>query len=323
MEGVYCPYCHKKNETVVTRCIHCGERLIPVSMNGSMIDQSNAERTDCQKFLPLLSEKSIALVVDGTDHQLVIPQTRKIVLGRINDDDQTELCDLSSLGKLVTGVSRRHAVIRQTGDGFSIEDLNSTNGTSINGKRLEPGKAYALHCQDTIKLASLRLTICFHTAVKTERTEIRLRKRNKLALETRKLYPNFMSVHLVPYLEAVAELQRLVGLSRTRPPSEPRIHKIVEDSATILISLDLDASTRRIITHTLLPWRETHTEYIGWSNAINDAAMGAQLIELTNIVLQEVAPQETIMDKTMQKLQTAVATIITSPLDPVFTQEKG
>lgn len=34
-------------------------------------------------------------------------------------------------------VSRRHAVVRQVDAGLALEDLGSTNGTWVNGKRIE------------------------------------------------------------------------------------------------------------------------------------------------------------------------------------------
>ena len=41
-------------------------------------------------------------------------------------------------------VSRRHAEIRFEKGHFSLRDLGSTNGTSIDQRRIEPGKSYAL-----------------------------------------------------------------------------------------------------------------------------------------------------------------------------------
>src|SRR5271163_3624802 len=53
-----------------------------------------------------------------------------------------------------TTVSRRHATITRKGDGFELADLGSTNGTSVNGRRLtEP---VALKPGDEIKFGSVR-----------------------------------------------------------------------------------------------------------------------------------------------------------------------
>ncbi len=48
------------------------------------------------------------------------------------------------------GVSRRHAVIRLTDSGLVIEDLGSSNGTFVNGERIE--KARSLSPGDEVRL---------------------------------------------------------------------------------------------------------------------------------------------------------------------------
>jgi hypothetical protein len=56
-------------------------------------------------------------------------------------------------------VSRRHALIESREDGIFITDHGvdgngSTNGTFINGKKIEPGKPYRLNRGDEISLGS-------------------------------------------------------------------------------------------------------------------------------------------------------------------------
>jgi len=50
-------------------------------------------------------------------------------------------------------VSGEHAKIELTRKGHTITDLNSTNGTYVNGKQLEPGKAYPLGSNDIIRFS--------------------------------------------------------------------------------------------------------------------------------------------------------------------------
>lgn len=51
-------------------------------------------------------------------------------------------------------VSHTHGKIISNKDGVFIEDLNSTNGTFINGKKLDAQKMYALKDQDNIKMGN-------------------------------------------------------------------------------------------------------------------------------------------------------------------------
>lgn len=54
------------------------------------------------------------------------------------------------------GVSRRHAKISPSSQGWMIEDLHSTNGVSVNGQRL-PGGAAMLRDGDRIELANTEI----------------------------------------------------------------------------------------------------------------------------------------------------------------------
>ena len=56
-------------------------------------------------------------------------------------------------------VSRRHLRIRWTGDEFEVEDLNSSNGTAVNGELLEPFQPRPLGAGDTVRVGSLELMV--------------------------------------------------------------------------------------------------------------------------------------------------------------------
>jgi two-component system cell cycle response regulator len=51
-------------------------------------------------------------------------------------------------------ISRKHARIKQSGGTVTIEDLGSSNGTSVNSKKLEPGNVVTLSKEDMIKLGN-------------------------------------------------------------------------------------------------------------------------------------------------------------------------
>jgi pSer/pThr/pTyr-binding forkhead associated (FHA) protein len=65
--------------------------------------------------------------------------------------------DLADLEGERSGVSRRHARILKRPDGIYLEDLNSTNFTFLNRKRLQPGQTYLLKDGDEIRLGVLTL----------------------------------------------------------------------------------------------------------------------------------------------------------------------
>jgi hypothetical protein len=86
---------------------------------------------------------SAIVVVDG--RRLVVGR-RGAVIGRSRD------CDIV-LGD--ANVSRRHAEILPTEGGWSINDLGSTNGTAVNGRRIR--NAVALSGGDRIELGTSEL----------------------------------------------------------------------------------------------------------------------------------------------------------------------
>ena len=56
-------------------------------------------------------------------------------------------------------VSRRHLRILRTGEGFEVEDLNSSNGTVVNEQRLEPFQRLRLEAGDRILIGGLELLV--------------------------------------------------------------------------------------------------------------------------------------------------------------------
>ena len=54
-------------------------------------------------------------------------------------------------------ISREHARVRRAGDGYEIEDLGSTNGTVVNGRRIQ--EPQALMAGDTIEVGGTTLVV--------------------------------------------------------------------------------------------------------------------------------------------------------------------
>src|SRR5579885_3580631 len=57
-----------------------------------------------------------------------------------------------------TTVSRIHAAIEHIGSSYTVTDLNSTNATRLNGKRLEPDRATPLNDGDTLTFGKVTAT---------------------------------------------------------------------------------------------------------------------------------------------------------------------
>jgi len=60
--------------------------------------------------------------------------------------------DLTSHGGDGGGVSRRHCIIRQQGNQYTIEDQHSTNFTFVNKNQIPPNQPIVLSHGDEIRL---------------------------------------------------------------------------------------------------------------------------------------------------------------------------
>ena len=54
---------------------------------------------------------------------------------------------------------KSHLLVRYTGQCFAVEDKNSTNGTCINGNRLEPGELVKIKNGDKVKMGNEVFTV--------------------------------------------------------------------------------------------------------------------------------------------------------------------
>ncbi|MGJ3240006.1 MAG: FHA domain-containing protein [Anaerolineae bacterium] len=97
---------------------------------------------------------------DGTEFP--VDTGSEIVLGRQpRADDPPVTVDVEAFDGHDLGVSRHHAMIKHIKDNLVLVDLDSINGTFINGRRAMPLKRYNLLDGDTITLGRLTLEIRF------------------------------------------------------------------------------------------------------------------------------------------------------------------
>ena len=88
--------------------------------------------------------------------------TKMITIGRSDSGSTFKPdIDLEDLGAVEKGVSRRHAQI-ELGDGnVTIHDLDSANGTYLNGQRLPAFQPRILHNGDELRFGKLTTNIFF------------------------------------------------------------------------------------------------------------------------------------------------------------------
>lgn len=90
--------------------------------------------------------------------QIVAPDEEGYVIGRSDEtSDFLPDIDLAKYSARELGVSRRHAaLVRYLGTPHLI-DLNSVNGTFLNGRRLIPDMPYPVEFESSVRLGTLQL----------------------------------------------------------------------------------------------------------------------------------------------------------------------
>jgi len=109
----------------------------------------------------LLSEDGcVSLFVSGLREKLCFDKSPIITLGRLNELFHVEgLVDLSPYRATERGVSRIHCQLSLKDNQVYITDLGSTNGTYLNGRRLEPNQPTLITKRNTVSLARLPIKL--------------------------------------------------------------------------------------------------------------------------------------------------------------------
>jgi hypothetical protein len=140
------------------------------------IQQSHQAKVEADaKPIEVVRAGLLRLQAVDSREAITIRVKENIVLGR--PDPVTGLrpdIDLTPLAGYRLGVSRRHAEIHWYQDNtLRLYDLGSSNGTFLNGERLEVNKAYTLYNGDEIRLGQLGLYIYYEIQAETTIIPIR------------------------------------------------------------------------------------------------------------------------------------------------------
>lgn len=92
--------------------------------------------------------------------RLEAPDAGGYILGRSGSgSDYVPDVDFARCSAHEHGVSRRHAAIVRVNDTLHLLDLESVNGTFVNGKRLRPDAPHPIREGDTLALGTLNFIL--------------------------------------------------------------------------------------------------------------------------------------------------------------------
>jgi hypothetical protein len=149
-----CPACNEENPVSEVICRVCMTNLASVSPTprGEVAPDPISDT--------LVLRKKGAGAGKSNEKSLVTPAV--LTFSRLSDGRSLPVSGGGVLGRNGDAgaffsdsrtVSRRHAKVDFRGEAWWIEDLNSTNGTWVNGSRLDPGRPHLLKKGDTVALS--------------------------------------------------------------------------------------------------------------------------------------------------------------------------
>ena len=154
-----CPNCGHKNMLGAMFCDNCHVALDAIPVGTYQLDSDNELVAGGDK---LDEEHIIFLHLQGFSDPVTVKIEEKISIGRTGGAAGNDAhLNLDGYGAETMGVSRRHAELSRDGDNLYLNDLNSTNGTFLNGQKLTTGSPKRVHDGDEIRLGHMSLRLFF------------------------------------------------------------------------------------------------------------------------------------------------------------------
>lgn len=264
MNAKSCPNCQKQNVINALVCAYCGstfttERTKTVQLQD---DVANGAHLDRVEHLSSMYKDVFMFFMAHQPNPLVIAEPGdEILIGRYSETDGPLAVDLEEFGGAQLGVSRRHAKLLRDMDGCKLQDLDSKNGTWLNGVRIEPEIPYVIRSGDEIRLGQMIVHVYFNRTVAQVRSIVIINtKYTTDRLPHSRLTSSDLMLDLGPYLQAVGETQNIINDMQKRPDVEVSIDAIVTDkqSGTISVTIDGAGDALNLLRDYITPWKREH-----------------------------------------------------------------
>ncbi|GAB4463463.1 MAG: zinc ribbon domain-containing protein [Anaerolineae bacterium] len=171
---ITCANCHSENREGEFFCAVCGCGLINDPRTPIYMRREGVEvKTDRLAWGTSHFEEGDQLVIYVRDDAtpIIVEPGTQMVVGRSDAYSGVKPdLDLAAYRAVERGVSRYHAAIHRVEQALMLEDLNSSNGTRVNGRRVPPGQPWVLHDGDELRLGNLTMHLYFTAVPRLQRS---------------------------------------------------------------------------------------------------------------------------------------------------------
>lgn len=181
-----CPTCGHRNRPGTLVCDNCGTNLMTGSRAAvgtrdlvreqekekeaekpgeRLLDTSESRAIETAGATTFTEDMVLRIEIEGGTTPMLVYPKQEIIMGRRdpNTGGMPDV-DLTAYAGYRMGVSRRHAAIRLQDRHLNVSDLGSSNGTFLNGTRLNAHRPYQLRDGDEIRVGQMVLRVYFQSS---------------------------------------------------------------------------------------------------------------------------------------------------------------
>jgi len=163
---IICTNCQHKNVAGAMFCAECGaqldgiETLTTQAITNDQIANELTKKAPRPDPISTPTNSWISLHLMDSGKILPLASRNEFTLGRLSEGQPIMPdIDLTPYQAYASGVSRLHAVVKRDADRVLVMDLGSSNGTYLNGRRLNPHMEESLNHGDIVALGKLKIQI--------------------------------------------------------------------------------------------------------------------------------------------------------------------
>jgi hypothetical protein len=163
---IICKNCQHENVSGTLFCSDCGAQLDGIETLTTQAITNDEISNDLRRRSATIEPPSspvnswISLHLMDSGKILPLASRNEFTMGRLSEGQPIMPdIDLTPYQAYASGVSRLHAVVKRDTDRVVIMDLGSSNGTYLNGRRLNPHTEEELKHGDVIALGKLKVQV--------------------------------------------------------------------------------------------------------------------------------------------------------------------